>query len=299
MSSVDSTNRLIKALACDTQTHTLQGGETMIVYADKSQAGRPLVLVHSINAAPSAMEMKPLFENFRARRPCYAPDLPGFGLSPREPIEYTAAFFSDAINELLRDVTREHGQAPDVVALSLSSEFAARAVVELDAPCHSLIFISPTGLSRRAPPGPKFSDRVNAVTGTPLLGRALYRLLTTRGSIRYFLSKAFTHEAPEEVVAYAQQTARLPGARYAPFAFLSMRLFSAGALDSLYSQLTTPTLVIYDEDPNIDFDRLPELLARNSLAQATRIAPTQGLPHWEQLQKTLDAMTHFWSTITE
>ena len=299
MSSVESTDSLIKAIACDTQTHTLQGGETMIVYADKSQAGRPLVLVHSINAAPSAMEMKPLFESFRTRRPCYAPDLPGFGLSPRKPIAYTAAFFSNAINELLRDVTREHGQAPDVVALSLSSEFAARAVVELDAPCHSLIFISPTGLSRRAPPGPNFSDRVNAVTGTPFLGRALYRLLTTRGSIRYFLNKAFTHEAPKEVVAYAQQTARLPGARYAPFAFLSMRLFSAGALDSLYSQLTTPTLVIYDEDPNIDFDRLPELLARNSLAQATRIAPTKGLPHWEQRQKTLDAMTHFWSTIAE
>ena len=34
-------------------------------YVSRSRQGRPLVLLHSINAAPSAMEMKPLFDHYR------------------------------------------------------------------------------------------------------------------------------------------------------------------------------------------------------------------------------------------
>mgnify|MGYP000482738870 CR=1 FL=1 len=52
-------------------------------YMSESNQGRPLVLLHSINAAPSALEVKPLFNAFAPARPVYTPDLPGFGLSPR------------------------------------------------------------------------------------------------------------------------------------------------------------------------------------------------------------------------
>src|SRR3954471_7550919 len=48
-------------------------------YVDESASGRPLVLLHSINAAASAYEMRPLFEHFRDTRPVFALDLPGFG----------------------------------------------------------------------------------------------------------------------------------------------------------------------------------------------------------------------------
>jgi hypothetical protein len=52
-------------------------------YADGPEGTRPLVLLHSVNAAPSVFEMKPLFEHYRAERRVYAPDLPGFGFSDR------------------------------------------------------------------------------------------------------------------------------------------------------------------------------------------------------------------------
>ena len=47
--------------------------------------GRPLVLLHSINAAASSYEMKPLFEHYRGKRPVYALDLPGYGFSEHSP----------------------------------------------------------------------------------------------------------------------------------------------------------------------------------------------------------------------
>jgi pimeloyl-ACP methyl ester carboxylesterase len=45
--------------------------------------GPPLLLVHSINAAGSAYEVKPLYEHYARSRTVYALDLPGFGFSDR------------------------------------------------------------------------------------------------------------------------------------------------------------------------------------------------------------------------
>jgi hypothetical protein len=55
-----------------------------------------------------------------------------------------------------------------------------------------------------------------------------------------------------------------------------------------------PALILYDKDPNISFEKLPRLLQKNPRCAARRIAPTRGLPHWEQLEKTVAALEDFW-----
>jgi pimeloyl-ACP methyl ester carboxylesterase len=50
---------------------------------DLAGAQLPLLLIHSVNAAASAYEVRPLFDHYRGRRPVYALDLPGFGQSDR------------------------------------------------------------------------------------------------------------------------------------------------------------------------------------------------------------------------
>ena len=65
----------------------------MRYYADTRVSGKPLLLLHSMNAAPSSMEMKPLFEHYRQQRPVYAPDLPGFGQSERADRSYSPEFY--------------------------------------------------------------------------------------------------------------------------------------------------------------------------------------------------------------
>lgn len=66
----------------------------LFCYADTSAPGRPLLLVHSVNAAASSIEMRPLFELFRGKRPVYALDLPGFGFSSRRDRVYSRVFIS-------------------------------------------------------------------------------------------------------------------------------------------------------------------------------------------------------------
>ena len=262
-------------------------------YLDDSAGGRPLLLLHSINAAPSALEVAPLFEAYRSQRAVYALELPGFGFSARPAIDYTPELYADVLVEFCRQC---FSTAVDVIALSTTAEFVARAALAAPECFNSLALVSPTGMGSREPPSGAVSDRLRKLFSIPLFSDGLYRALTTRASIRYFLDMSFQHEVPVELVDQAWATARQPGARHAPFCFLAMKLFTPGAADSLYAQLEVPTLVLYDKDPNINFDRLPALLDRNPQLQAERIAPTCGLPHWEQPRKTAAALNSFWAS---
>jgi len=64
----------------------------------------PVLLVHSVNAAASAYEMKPVFERECGRRRVYAPDLPGFGCSGRGPRDYTVTLYVDALHDVLETI---------------------------------------------------------------------------------------------------------------------------------------------------------------------------------------------------
>ena len=262
------------------------------IYVDESGSGIPLLLVHSINAAPSAYEMKPLFEHYRGKRPVFALDMPGFGHSERGDRDYTAALYTDVLNELLG---KRIGAPADVVALSLSSEFAAAAALAQPEQVRSLVLLSPTGLGHRAPPGETAQRNTGRFLRTPLLSEALFQLITSKRSIRYFLGLNFHGEPPAEMVDYAYATSHQPEARFAPFTFLSFSLFTRDAHAELYGRVEAPALVVYDEDPNISFERLPELLQEKPNWRAERVQPTLGLPHWEKLDETVDAMERFWS----
>lgn len=255
--------------------------------------GRPLLLLHSMNAAPSAFEVSPFFTQLRLDRPLYAPDLPGFGRSERRDRAYKPEFFATVLLEMIDAI----GEAPvDVVALSTTGEFAARAALEAPEKISSLVLVSPTGLMRRKDAPSGVGPKVHRFFRLPAVGSTIYRLLRQRRSIRFFLDKAFEDDAPQAMVDYACATTRMPGASYAPFYFLSGQMFSHDAVGELYLPLQQPVLVLYDEDPNIGFAYLDEVLEARPNWQATRIPGTHGLPHFEKPGETQEALEAFWST---
>jgi pimeloyl-ACP methyl ester carboxylesterase len=262
-------------------------------YVDRQVAGRPLVLIHSINAAPSTLELKPLFEHYRAVRPVYALDLPGFGFSERSQRTYSPALYQAAIRDFL---ITEVGEPADLIALSLSSEFAASVALAHPARVNSLVLLSPTGLNTTPTRiAPETSQRIYKGVSNPLWGQALYDLLTTRRSIRYYLNKNFVGDAPDEMIDYAYATSHQPGASIAPFHFLSAQLFTWNIRPLVYEQLQTPTLVIYDNDPNVNFGALDELCRKNPTIRAARVSPSLGLAHWEMLAGTTAVIDEFWA----
>jgi pimeloyl-ACP methyl ester carboxylesterase len=159
-----------------------------------------------------------------------------------------------------------------------------------------MVFISPTGMSVREFPSKSRGEKIRRVLSKTPWGDGIYRLLTNKLSIRYFLNRNFVTDAPKEMVEYAYLMSRQPGAKHAPFYFLSGQLFTTNACQALYEKLTTPVLVLYDQDPNVSFDLLPDLLSHHNNWTVVRIKPTLGIPHWEQQSKTFTALDAFWGS---
>ena len=286
--------QLDKAIESDGALIEGSGDYEVYWYFDTESEGRPLLFVHSVNAAPSAIELKPLFQHFRVSRPVFAPDLPGFGRSTRRVGTMTPSDFAKQIASIIDETTPS--EPPDVIALSLGCEFVARAVVEFGAAVRSLTFISPTGFSSRQPPTPQAQRRLKRLLDFAGFGRSAFKLLRLERSIRYFYGMNFSGFVPNELVTYALKTTRQPGAHDMPLQFLSMGLFTANAAESLYSELDVPVLVLFDKDPNVSFELFEEFEANPSW-QFERIAPSLGMPQWEHPERTVGAVEAFFEAL--
>jgi pimeloyl-ACP methyl ester carboxylesterase len=209
-------------------------------------SGPPLLLIHSINAAASAAEVRPLYEHYWSSRTVIALDLPGFGFSARTDRPYTPRLMTDAVHSVIEYIRARISSGPvDALALSLSTEYLARAAAEAPDAFRTLAFVSPTGLNSRRPlrgePGSTLAlPGLYRLLRGPGWGRGLYRLLTRPKVIRYFLVRTWGGpNIDERLRRYDVLTARQPGAEYAPLYFLSGGLFS-GDIATIYEKLEQP-----------------------------------------------------------
>jgi pimeloyl-ACP methyl ester carboxylesterase len=197
-------------------------------------AAVPLLLVHSINASASAAEVKPLFDRYGTRRPTLALELPGFGTSQRGRLPYSPQMMVQSVlRAALHFRTLGFAQPIDVLAISLSCEFVAMAALEQPSWFRSVALVSPTGLESgreehfdngRTKDKPWLRGLIDAPIGEPL-----FRLLTTQASMRWFLERTWGSPVIDEaLLTYGHVSARRPGARHAPAAFIGGALFTQG-----------------------------------------------------------------------
>lgn len=209
----------------------------------------PLLLVHSVNAAASAAEMRPVFERYGGLRPVVAMELPGFGSSERGALEYTPKAMANAILRTVAHLRDAGFRRPvDLMAVSVSCEFAALAALLQPQWFASVALVSPTGLDAIWPE-PYQSGRtkekplLRRVLEAPWWSQALFRLITNEASVRYFLRRAWGSTAiDQQLLAYSLRTVRQPGARFAPLAFIAGALFTRG-IAKLYPRLPQPVWI--------------------------------------------------------
>lgn len=248
-------------------------------------AGPPLLLLHSVNAAASSYEVKPIFEALRARRRVFALDLPGFGLSSRGPDIYTVERYVEAILIAARAVqARCDGRPVAALALSLSSEFLARAALQQPALFSGLALVTPTGFEagaqhrRGGMPESRPRTALEKVLTAPLWRSGLFGLLVSRPSVRFFLRRTFGGPPDPGLVDYAWQSAHQPGAAFAAFAFASGKLFSPDIRD-VYEALELPIWLAHG--------------TRGSFSDFSEAGWTMARPNWDLASFDTGAFPHF------
>lgn len=285
------------AVSGDRKTLTGRAG-TLSYYVAGAAEHPPLLLIHSVNAAASAYEIRPIYEHFRHTRRVYALDLPGFGFSERSKRDYTIRLYTDAILDMLEVINRDVGNVPvDALAFSLGCEFMARAANEQPERFRSLAMIAPTGFRKgenlRGTPG---SNRGNLRTLktflVPFWRQAFFDLLTTRPMLHFFLKRVFSEYVPvdEDLLSYDYLTTHQPGAFYAPYAFVSGMLFGAD-IDRVYDEVSQPVWLAYGvlgAFGNVDTKK-----AAKRSTWKLQAFPTGGMPHIEKTAAFCEDYQHF------
>jgi pimeloyl-ACP methyl ester carboxylesterase len=198
-----------------------------------------LVLLHAPGIGASSYEMRNIMEPLATAFRVYAPDLPGFGLSDRLHIDYSAALYTLLVEDFLRDVVQ---QPATLVASGLSCNYAVAVAQRSPALCERLVLLSPTTLfgshPRQVLP-PAFAQ-------APVLATLLYSLASTRPALRYVVrrQRAADHSevAPEEI-NYLYAASHQFGAARAPMALLAGKL-EVDVSDE-FANLKQPTLLLW------------------------------------------------------
>jgi pimeloyl-ACP methyl ester carboxylesterase len=267
-------------------------GQRIAVYLSERCIGTkhcaevPLVLVHSVNAAASAAEVKPLFDHYALDRPVLALELPGFGSSDRLDRRYQPELMVGAVLSALVYLQRlGFGRAVDVIAVSLSSEFVALAAIEQPERFRSVALVSPTGLEgwRResyVAGQTRKKPWLLAFLRSHAVSIPLFTVLTSRPSLRYFLRGVWgSRMVDPDLMEYAFASAHQPGARFAPQAFIAGALFTPGARD-LYRRLTMPVWLAYGSRGRFADYRGADRLGPRSFWRREHFA-TGALPYFE------------------
>ena len=213
-------------------------------------SGEPLVLLHGIYVGASSYEFRHVFDRLARDFRVYAPDLLGFGLSDRPPLVYTPVLYEELIQDFLLQVVGAGDHPASVVASSLSGAFAIRAAVERPGLFARLALIEPTGIDQLADAHESIGRTLALdLLRSPLLGQALYNLIASRLSIRYYLrSQVYDDPAlvSDDVVDEYYTMAHQPGARFAPASFISGMLNTP--VSAVFPLLKQPIVLCWGKD---------------------------------------------------
>jgi pimeloyl-ACP methyl ester carboxylesterase len=240
--------------------------------------------------------MRPLFECFRWRRPTYAIDFPGYGLSDRCASSYSCRGLALLLGELLRKLRTRHATA-DVVALDRGSEPAARVALEEPGLMRSLAVLEPSGLfggsEHRLPP---LAARAALLLGDRA-ARGLFALMTMGPSVRRSFRRRF-HGAPDAaLVEYARLSARVAGAYRAPLTALATSGVRDLEATRLYHALTLPVLLVHDVHGPRTIE-LEAFLRGRANRFAARVSPSRGMPQFERRLETVSTLDRFWQSLS-
>ncbi len=257
--------------------------------------GRTVLLLHSFNAAGSAIELAPLATRLAEHRRVVLVDWLGFGISDRPDAPYGWALYGEQLERIRVAALQPGESAVDVVALSLPAQYVVVAAAEHPERFGRLALISPTGFGRFKGNAGANSRTIYRVLRRTGIGRLLFAVLARRKVIRWFLRQTFADPVKlgADYERYCWRTCQQPGAFRAPLAFVAGLLNDPRA-EASYQRLSNATLLIFGDHPRFtDPEGVAALVAGNDALERITIERAGDLPQLEQPDETAAVIDRF------
>lgn len=256
-------------------------GNTIHYYEQGS--GSSLVLIHGMFGDHTDWEpaLDSLAQNFRV----IAPDLPGFGLSDKPDIDYSADFFIRVLHGFLAAVD---ATPATLVGNSFGGELAILYTLQHPKDVNALILVSSGGLR-------PFSDQERQQIALKFSEADLAKL--SPQIHEWIFAPIFARHTPHRERYMAKQNAKLQRedrAAYARALFRSMKLAAELDLLDRLKEIACPTLLVWgDADPVFPLEIAQAALDRLQSAELVIVPQASHALQLDAPEEFVDAVTRF------
>ena len=181
------------------------------IYYTKSGKGKPVLLVHDLDAASSSHEWNRVVKKLSAGHTVYTLDLIGCGHSDKPNLTYTNFLFVQLLNDFIKNIV---GKRCSVVGTGDSFSFVVMACRMEPELYDKLIGVSPTDLAELAKCPGKSKNLIKLLIESPIFGTFIYNFAVNRYHIRDNLSNIYFykgHMVSQELVNSYYYSAHLCG----------------------------------------------------------------------------------------
>lgn len=159
------------------------------VYYTKAGSGRPVLLIHDLNASSSGYEWIQMVSFLQERYTVYTIDLLGCGRSEKVNMTYTNYLYVQLISDFIQS---EIGHRTDVIVSGESASIVIMACGNNPDLFNRLMLINPLSIWEYSRIPGKFAKCYKMIVDIPILGTLLYQMAVSRQAIREeFIKEGF------------------------------------------------------------------------------------------------------------
>lgn len=278
-------NKLIKITA--TSRNLLEEPQSLCykwrlgnVHYTKAGSGKPLLLIHDLNAASSGYEWSQLVPYLEKDYTVYTIDLLGCGRSEKLNMTYTNYLYVQLISDFIKS---EIGHRVNVIATGESASIPVMACANNPELFDQLMFVNPLSLLEFSQFPGKTAKMYKLIVDIPVLGTLLYHIASSKQAItQHFITQGFynPYSVRSSFIDSYYESAHLGDSPKSVFASVKCNYTKCNIVNALKKIDNSIYLIGGSGIENIA-DRLEEYKIYNSAIESAIIPNTKGLPQLE------------------
>lgn len=250
------------------------------IHYTKTGSGKPLLLIHDLNAASSGYEWNQMISRLQENYTVYTIDLLGCGRSEKINMTYTNYLYVQLITDFIKS---EIGHRVNVIATGQSTSIPVMACANNPELFDQMMFINPLSLLDFSQLPGKMAKMYKFIVDIPVLGTLLYHIATSKQALsQELISYGFynPYSVKSSCIDSYYESAHLGNSPKAVYASVKCNYTKCNIVNSLKKIDNSIYLIGGVGIENIS-ERLEEYKIYNSAIETTIIPDTKGLPQLE------------------
>lgn len=264
------------------------------IHYTKSGNGKPLLLIHDLDAASSGYEWNQVVSSLSKEYTVYTMDLLGCGRSEKPCLTYTNYLYVQLIADFVKS---EIGHRTDVIATGHSSALAIMACNNNPELFDKLLLINPDSILTCSQIPGKYAKLYKGFLDLPVIGTLLYHIATSKQAIREsFITQYFynPYSVRESYVNSYYEAAHLNLSPKSVYASVHCNYTKANVVNAI-KKIDNSIYIIGGAGMDNIKDLLNEYTIYNPAIEYTLLPDTKYLPQMEKPAEFISTVKMFFS----